>query len=296
MLISIIIRTLNESLYLGELLQSIEEQNFSEEKEVVIIDSGSTDNTLAIAETFNCKITHIKKRDFTFGRSLNDGCEFSKGEILVFISGHCVPCDKNWLENLVSPIRNGLVEYSYGRQIGRDTTKFSEDELFKKYFPNESKIPQKSFFINNANSAIRRASWHQLRFDEKLTGLEDLELAKRLVAEGGRIGYCADARVYHIHDEKWSQTQRRYEREAYALQKILPEIQVSALDALRYIVMSIISDSAQALRKGVYLKEIVGILSFRTAQYSGTYKGNHIHRAVARERKEDYFYPRIRKK
>ena len=297
MLISIIIRTLNESLHLAELLQKINGQECSlGSTEVVVIDSGSTDDTLSIAEAFNCNITHITKRDFTFGRSLNEGCEYSSGEILVFISGHCIPCDKHWLENLVSPIAQGLVDYSYGRQVGRDTTKFSEQELFKKYFPDESQTPQEGFFVNNANSAIRRSSWRKFKFDESLTGLEDLDLAKRLVADCGRVGYCSDASVYHIHDEKWSQTLRRYEREAYALQTIMPEIHVNAVDMLRYIFVGIINDAVQAVRQKVFLSEIVGIVRFRVAQYFGTYRGNHLHRTVSRERKENYFYPRANKK
>lgn len=296
MVISIIVRTLNESLYLAELLEKINAQVCSlGYPEVVIVDSGSTDDTLYIAEAFNCKITHIKKRDFTFGRSLNKGCEYSSGEILVFISGHCIPCDEHWLENLVSPIVENRVDYSYGRQVGRDSTKFSEQELFKKYFPEISLIPQEGFFVNNANAAIRRSSWHKFKFDESLTGLEDLELSKRLVADGGSVGYCSDASVYHIHDENWSQTLRRYEREAYALQTIMPEIHVNALDMLRYIFVGIVNDAGQAVRQKIFRKEILGILIFRIAQYFGTYRGNHLHRTVSRERKEDYFYPTVRK-
>jgi rhamnosyltransferase len=297
MVTSIVIRTLNESLYLTELLEQIKAQSCSlGPTEVVVIDSGSTDETLSIAEAFGCNIAHIAKSDFTFGRSLNEGCEYSSGEILVFISGHCIPCDEHWLENLISPIQKGLVDYSYGRQVGRDTTKFSEQELFKKYFSGVSRIPQEGFFVNNANSAIRRSSWQKFKFDESLTGLEDLELSKRLVADGGKVGYCANASVFHIHDEQWSQTLRRYEREAYALQTIMPEIHVNAVDMFRYIFVGIINDAAQAVRRRVFLREVVGILRFRVAQYLGTYRGNHLHRAVSRERKEDYFYPRVNKK
>ena len=88
MSVSIIIRTLNEERYLRELLLSIKNQDFPNEVEVVVVDSGSTDSTIEIAKNFQCKITYIKKTDFTFGRSLNVGCRFSSGEILVFISGH----------------------------------------------------------------------------------------------------------------------------------------------------------------------------------------------------------------
>ena len=83
------------------------------------------------------------------------GCKFAAGSVLVFISGHCVPRDSSWLRELVDGIYKGC-DYVYGRQVGRDTTKFSERQLFAKYFPEESKIPQVGFFCNNANAALRR--------------------------------------------------------------------------------------------------------------------------------------------
>ncbi|MEL0243843.1 MAG: glycosyltransferase, partial [Gammaproteobacteria bacterium] len=136
MLVSIIIRTLNEDKYLDELLSAIDAQ----EKngflcEVIIVDSGSTDRTLEIAYKHNAKLTYINKKDFSFGRSLNIGCEFADGEHLVFVSGHCIPVNKDWLQNLVNPLIKNQSDYVYGRQIGRDTTKFSETQVFEKYFP-----------------------------------------------------------------------------------------------------------------------------------------------------------------
>ena len=96
MIISVVIRTLNEETYLSELLEKILKQSIENEDEVeiVIVDSGSSDRTLEIANKFNCRITNIKKEDFTFGRSLNQGSEFSNGDILVFISGHCIPVNE----------------------------------------------------------------------------------------------------------------------------------------------------------------------------------------------------------
>lgn len=292
MLISIIIRTLNEQKYLYELLDSIQKQEKDDfSVEVVIIDSGSTDQTLEIAKAFDCKVTFIKKNEFTFGRSLNMGSEFSNGDILVYISGHCIPVNQIWLRELVKPLVKNIAEYSYGRQVGRDTTKFSERELFKKYFPNESKIPQEDFFCNNANSAIKRSVWKKYMFNEEVTGLEDMELSKRCFQDGKNIAYVAEASVYHIHDESWQQTKRRYEREAIALQKIMPEIHISLFDTMRYVLVSILSDFKQALKESCLMKEFYQIIKFRLAQFIGTYIGNHDQRKLSKKQKEDYFYP-----
>lgn len=157
MLASIIIRTYNEARHLPELLQNItEQQQRTVEHEIIIVDSGSTDETLAIAKKFNTKIINIEKETFTFGKSLNYGCRVASGEYLAFISGHCVPKNKNWLEQLVEPLLHEDVAYTYGRQLGNDTSQFSECQIFNKYFPKTSSIPQDGFFCNNANAALKK--------------------------------------------------------------------------------------------------------------------------------------------
>lgn len=293
-LVSVIIRTLNEQRYLEELLQSIKNQDTTVfEIEIVIVDSGSTDTTLEIASNYGCRITNIKKNEFTFGRSLNVGCDFANGEFLVFVSGHCIPKDNMWITNLVMPLHKQKCAYTYGRQLGRDTTKFSERQLFEKYFPNESRIPQIGFFCNNANAAIRRDIWLKHRFNEELTGCEDMYLAKLLVDSGQRIGYVAEAPVFHIHDESWTKVKIRYEREAIALQEILPQVQLSFIDMVSYILVGIVKDFRKSLSMGIFFREFSSILCFRFCQYYGAYVGNHNHRVLSQKMKDKYFYPRI---
>lgn len=292
MLASIVIRTYNEERYLNELLQAISKQKHDVvDREVVIIDSGSTDATLEIAESHNCRITHIKMSEFTFGKSLNMGCDFANGDLLVFVSGHCIPASDSWLDELCKPMVEGLVDYSYGRQVGRDTTKYSEDRHFEKWFPEYSKIPQEGFFCNNANAGVTRSAWELFKFNEELTGLEDMYLAKLLVESGKKVGYVASAPVYHIHDETWKQVKIRYEREAYALQRIMPEVHFSFSDFVRFLISGVMTDSAAAIRDKVFLSKIGEIVFFRFFHYWGTYRGNHEHRMLSTKMKKQYFYP-----
>lgn len=292
-LVSVVIRTLNEQKHLEELLDAIQKQDQTYfDIETVIVDSGSTDNTLKIAKGFGCRITHIKKEDFTFGKSLNDGCDFANGDYLVFVSGHCVPVDEFWITRLVMPLTKDC-SYTYGRQLGRDTTKFSEQQLFDKYFPEQSRIPQVGFFCNNANAAIKREAWLSHRFNEELTGCEDMYLAKLLVDTGKKIGYVAEAPVYHIHDETWHQVKVRYEREAIALQQIMPQVQLNFLDMINFIFVGIIKDIKSAYARNILARELKSILMFRFAQYYGAYIGNKNHRKLSQGMKYKYFYPRI---
>jgi rhamnosyltransferase len=290
---SIIIRTYNEARYLREALRSIANQEFPPDlREVVVVDSGSTDATLTIASDNGCRIVHIKQSDFSFGRSLNVGCEAARGEHLVFISGHCVPVSGRWLANLLHPLINGDAHITYGRQQGGPETKFSEHMLFAKYFPEADLPPPSEFFCNNANAAVRKDLWERHRFDEALTGLEDMHFARRVVAEGGKVRYVPESSVYHYHHESWRKVKIRYEREAIALQKIMPEVHVQASDALRYFVAGVIGDSARAVSQKRFLRLATEILCFRFCQFYGTWRGNHIHRQLSRKSKEKYFYPR----
>jgi len=295
MLVSIIIRTLNEEKYLDELLSAIDVQ----EKngfvcEVVIVDSGSTDKTLKIANKHKAKVTYINKQDFSFGRSLNIGCEFADGEYLVFISGHCVPVNKNWLQDLVDPLMKNQCDYVYGRQIGRDTTKFSENQVFERYFPKRAGVLVSNIFCNNANSAITRIAWSKYQFNEELTGLEDMFMAKEISQNNGTIDYIPSSIVYHIHDETWMQVKSRYERESIALQKIMPEVTVSLFDTLHFVLTGVLGDIRIALHQKVLLKELSSIILFRVMQYYGGYKGNHICRKLSHAAKMKYFYPKLK--
>ena len=293
MLASIVIRTHNEARYLPAVLDAVRLQSLqANHHEVVIVDSGSTDDTLKIAHRQGCRIVHIPQQEFSFGRSLNIGCDAAQGSHLVFISGHCVPTDGKWLECLLEPLMSGNAQITYGRQQGGPETKFSEHMLFAKYFPPDNLAPATEFFCNNANAAVRRDVWARYRFDEALTGLEDMHFARQVVSHGGTVRYVPKASVFHYHHENWSRVRRRYEREAIALQKIMPEVHVHASDALRYFMAGVLGDWGKAIAQRKFLRHAWEIGCFRFCQYYGTWRGNHIHRQLSRKAKESYFYPK----
>jgi rhamnosyltransferase len=289
---SIVIRTFNEARHLPDLLSAIDAQTIgAPERETIIVDSGSTDATLRIALARDCRVLHIAREEFSFGRSLNMGCAAAGGEAFVFISGHCVPTSRDWLAALVAPIESGGAAIAYGRQVGGAATRFSEHQIFRKYYPPVTGAEASGFFCNNANAAIRRDVWESLPFDEQLTGLEDLDLGKRVQNAGGAIRYVPQAGVFHHHDESWSQVRRRFEREALALRTIMPEIHIGALTALRYMATAMAGDWRRAGAEGSLTRHAWPIAAYRFCQYYGAWKGNHTHRRLSRELRERYFYP-----
>ncbi len=291
--ISVVVRTFNEATRLPETLTALRQQRLNGlSAETLIVDSGSADETVPIARNFGCRIHHIDPSEFSFGRSLNVGCEVAEGRYLVFLSGHCVLVGGDSLANLVAPLISGEAAFVYGRQIGREgVTRFSEDQHFLKLYPAISCVPQEGFFCNNAYAALRKDVWRQFHFDEYLTGLEDMALAKRLVEAGHRIGYVAEAVVDHLHEESWGRVMMRFEREAIALQKIMPEIHLVFLDFLRFALRGILYDWGSAVKHGVLMRRALAIVLFRFLQYWGSYRGNHEHRQLSREMQKKYYYP-----
>jgi glycosyltransferase involved in cell wall biosynthesis len=289
--VSIIIRAYNEESHIEKLLLGIRAQTL-EPYEVILVDSGSTDQTVTIAERYGTKIVPISKHDFTFGRSLNYGCRAAEGDILVFVSAHVYPTHRVWLERLVAPFfSEPKVVLCYGKQRGGTANKFSEHQLFAKWFPNRRAFPQKNYFCNNANCAIRKSVWETLPYDETLTGLEDLDWAKRAQAEGGWLVYEPDAKIIHVHDETWPQVRNRYRREALALRRIDDHVRFSFLDFVRLLAGNIVADCRAAARKGILRAELNSILHFRFHQLLGTWQGHTGPSDISGELRQRFYYP-----
>lgn len=289
--VSIIIRCLNEEAHIGRLLSGIERQTYAAD-EVIVVDSGSTDATLAIASRFNTTIVEIAPEEFSFGRALNVGIGASSGDFAVLASAHVYPIYDTWLERLIEPLAaDANTAVTYGRQTTPPNGRFSESRLMQQWFPAESVDSQDHPFHNNANSAIRRAIWAELPYDEELTGLEDLDWGKRALDRGYSIAYVAEAPIVHVHDESFAQIQNRYRREAIAHRRIFAEQRMSATSAARLAIANIAGDMGAAARERRLLSEGTGIIGFRTAQFLGTWKGFAQEGPLTRTLKHRFYYP-----
>lgn len=287
---SIIIRAYNEAKHIGKLLVGLSNQSLMPH-EVILVDSGSTDDTVAIAREFGVKVVSIDKRAFTFGRALNMGCAVASGEILVFVSAHVYPKHRHWLTDLVEPFSEPNVVLSYGKQRGNELNHYSEHQIFAKWFPNDSAMPQRSYFCNNANTAIRRTEWEKRPYDEVLTGLEDLDWAKKAQAEGGWIAYAAQAEIIHVHEESWATVRNRYRREALAMRRIDETANFGLVDFLRLLPANILNDLWHAFAEKKLLAEMKSIVLFRYNQMVGTYVGYSGPNEVSDELRRRFYFP-----
>ena len=290
---SIVIRSYNEERHIGRLLTGILEQT-EKDIEIILVDSGSTDATVAIASRFPVHVIQIKPEEFTFGRSLNIGCAKAKGEFIVISSAHVYPLYTDWLEKLIKPFSDPKVALTYGKQRGDHQTKFSENQILATWFPEESVLQQSHPFCNNANAAIRRTLWETRAYDETLPALEDLDWATWAMNNGYQIAYVSDAEIVHVHSEKPRDVYNRYRREAIAMKRIRPHERFHWWDFLRLYISNITSDFWYATREGSLFKEWWGILWFRFMQLWGTYRGFAFAGQVTSQLIRTFYYPRFR--
>ncbi len=290
-MISIVIRAYNEERHIGRLLEGIAQQNLGE-TEIILVDSGSTDATLEIARRYALRVVHIQPDEFTFGRSLNRGIAASQGEIIVIASAHIYPVYPDWLERLLAPFSDPQVALAYGKQRGNATAKFSEGQIFARWYPESSDLQQAHPFCNNANAAIRRSLWQLHLYDESLSGLEDLDWAHWAVGEGYRLAYVAEAEVIHVHNETPRAVYNRYRREAMAFKRIFPQEHFGLRDFLRLSLSNIFSDMWYAARQGVLLRSLGSIFWFRLMQFWGTYQGYRHLGPLTWQLRQTFYYPR----
>jgi len=287
---SVIIRAHNEEEHIGRLLTGILEQTVKN-VQIILVDSGSRDATVAIASRYPVEVVHIHPQDFTFGRSLNLGIARAKADMVVIASAHVYPVYPDWLELLLKPFDDPRVALTYGKQRGGLTSKYSELQLFKHWYPDQPVERQGHPFCNNANAAIRRATWEQHPYDELLSGLEDLAWARWAQEQNYGITYVADAEVIHVHNETWKGIYNRYRRESMAFKQIYPQENFHFGDFLRLWLSNTWSDWRAAANEGGLGREWLNISRFRYMQFWGTFQGYRRSGPLTWQLKQTFYYP-----
>ena len=212
-LVSIIVRTKNESTWIGKCLHAIINQSYRN-IEVILVDDKSSDNTLNIVKKNFPKVKIVKYKDKKFlpGKAINIGIKKSKGKFIAIISGHCIPKDNQWIKNLIKNFSNRKIAAVYGKQEPLD---FSDSNVVRDLtylFGNDRKIQTREPFFHNANSMIKKSLWQQINFDEKTPHIEDRIWAQEIINKGHKIAYEPKASVFHYHGVSHSHNPNRVSR------------------------------------------------------------------------------------
>jgi len=273
--VAVVIRALNEEQWLGPLLQAIRAQT-RRNVEIVVVDSGSTDGSVALAKKWADRLLEIDPDSFSYGYALNVGLSRTTADLVSIVSAHTCPTEPTWLGRLAAPFgakpADSQLALSYGRQVGNRTTKPGEERDFRRQFPRESRRQKApDYFCNNANSMIRRDLWEQYQFDPALPGLEDMAWAKHWMECGLEIAYVADAAIEHIHDENWRQITTRFRREAVAAGMIGLPMEAPASLVAREMASAIVECGNAA--RTLSWPGVVDAIRYRVAKTRGTLLG-----------------------
>jgi len=219
-MVSVIIPILNAGAGFGNLLDSLWTQTL-EPAQIIIIDSGSTDETREVAKSRNCKVITIKRSDFDHGTTRNLAVSNAETEFVVFLTQDAIPADEYMIAELIRPMQDEAnIAICYGRQLPKPSARPLERFARQFNYPAESILKTrndietlglKTFFCSNSCSAVRRSVFNELGgFKNDVIVNEDMLFAAKAILQGYSVYYSAKAKVYHSHSYSLPQTFKRY--------------------------------------------------------------------------------------
>ena len=228
-LVSIIIRTKNEERWIGLCLKRIKDQNYKNH-EIILVDSSSIDKTVEKAKRNGIdKLVNIS--DYKPGKAINMGIEASRGKYIVILSAHCLPINKNWLEDLVNEINSdNKLAGVYGKQVPMDFSSNEDKRDLLIVFGEDPRIQIKDSFFHNANSIIKKEVWERIKFDNEVKNIEDRIWAQKVLSLKFKIKYTPKAAVYHYHGIHQSGNIERLEGVTRIIEKLKPKYQPGIID------------------------------------------------------------------
>ena len=218
--ISVIIPSRNEEDNINKCIESIKITFGSYKYEIIVVDNNSSDRTVEIAKSHNCKIVNNTKMGPAATR--NSGAVSAKGKYIAFVDADCI-LDKNWFKSLKEHFIDKTV-VAAGTKISPDFNNATWVEnasfwLRARRGSSISKGVQKVRWIGSSNMLIVKSVFEKCNgFNEKLTVAEDYDLCEKLTKLGDII---LDKRLYTIHLRESKTLREHFYRELWRGQNSL---------------------------------------------------------------------------
>lgn len=204
--ISVVIPAYNACSIVGNLLESLRKQTFTD-FETIVVDDGSIDKTEDVVRGFK-NVKFVKKEHSGPAAARNLGIKNAKGEIIAFTDADCI-ADSDWLKSISEAFIDGKVNAVMGR-VKILKSNFLGDSISALGFPAGGAVGfEKMWKVSNdgftdhlstCNCAVRKNLFEKYGFfDEifKTAGNEDSEFSHRLAKNNVKIKYCPDAVIFH---------------------------------------------------------------------------------------------------
>lgn len=224
-LVSVVIPTKNGGALFGEVLAALRAQR-DVEVDLIVVDSGSTDETLDLARTNGARVVTIEPSEFNHGATRDLGLRHARADVAVLMTQDATAGDHMMLANLAAAFDDPGVGGAYVRQIARpDADVLTRRNLILALTGRlESEVRALSSLdewaqmepferyrlcnFDNVCSAIRRQTWESIPFG-KVAFAEDIVWSRRALMAGWKIAYVAESHVVHSHDRSLRYDYRR---------------------------------------------------------------------------------------
>jgi GT2 family glycosyltransferase len=210
--LSIIVPTLNGMRWLPTLMSALAAQTLRD-FEVIVVDDGSTDATVAWLENNHPSVRLlVNRQNQGFVASCNMGADVARGRVIVFLNNDTEP-DAGWAEALAKAICQNPQAGIFASKLllfdRRDTLHSAGDALGIDGIPrnrgvwqqDKGQFDRQTSIFSGCGGAVayRRELWTALDgFDESFwMYLEDTDFAFRAQLLGQEALFVPDARVYH---------------------------------------------------------------------------------------------------
>ncbi len=212
--ISIIIPTKNAGSDFPFLMKILRLQEGFREIEIVIVDSGSTDDTVQIAESNQAVVVKIDPSEFSHSYARNLGAEHATGDYLLFTVQDALPPNSTWLYELFQVLKNqDVVAVSCAETPREDADLFYRQICWNHYnflginagdriFSLPDKLDNISLRQNAQLSDLANLISRDVfnKYHYRLDYAEDLDLGIRLIKDGYKIAFLGSIRIIHSHN------------------------------------------------------------------------------------------------
>lgn len=193
--VSVYIPCYNAAATVAACIDSLLKQRFPI-SEVLVIDDGSTDDTVVCAAQYPVRILrHATNRGIAAAR--NTAIAASSGEYIASIDADCI-ADESWLERLMPLFSYSDIAAVGGKVVERSTVPADQwrASVLRQHWGAEQRFVP---FLYGANTVFRRSvlcevSCYQERYR---TNFEDYDICRRLKEKSYRFFYTPDAVVAH---------------------------------------------------------------------------------------------------
>jgi rhamnosyltransferase len=218
--VAVIIPTCNARNFWGSLSKGLRLQGLPA-SQILIVDSGSDDGTSELAAEAGYQVLSINRRDFNHGGTRQLALKSVPwASIAVYLTQDAVLATPDSLDLLLSAFEDPRVGAAYGRQLPRPAAGPIEAHARLFNYPPRSEVRDfesrhtlgiKAAFLSNSFAAYRVDALLSVGgFPSDVIMAEDALVAGRLLMDGWKIAYVAEAQAYHSHPFTIVQEFQRY--------------------------------------------------------------------------------------